>query len=199
VARAAKKESLPLPPLKLPSYAAPQCKNFISDSGELGPWGEKFLQAIRAVDNKYQEQKNSSCFQNDAKVGVLCPGFRKLRTPEKEAFWVHTAACIAHFESSCRPTASARGSYDKAIGLFQLEFTTRRRAISERDPVFCQTKSKSTNVTTNIDFQTQCTASIIADVHCKRGHPLGGRVGYWEELNHSSGKITRCARRFPKC
>src|SRR5690606_21225454 len=104
-------------------------------------------------------------------------------------------ASIAMVESSCNPEATNKhGTNGRADGLFQLEYSKDLRRQSGRDKVFCRTRIPYK--TSKLDFQIECSLSIIKDVHCgsSRIRPLNWRGGYWEKLRQN-GRITQKIKR----
>lgn len=182
---------------------SPKCSQFIDASGQIGEWGRGLLEAIDLVDQDFkQENGGKSCFYDVMTAPKVCPKFKKFPPQKKMAFWTYTFASIAQIEASCNPSAQAKGTYGIADGLFQLEYDTRLRRRSERDPDFCSTRRPVD--TQGLTFQFQCAASIFKDFYCKASPPrsLSDTQGYWEELRYkpkNRKRIISMIKQFPGC
>jgi hypothetical protein len=180
------------PKVVLDSRFNARCRNFIDSGGDLGPWGKKIVSTIHNIEN-------NACFTSGALVEDLCPKYSSLSDEEKDLFWVWAYASIAQVESSCDTEAkNHNATYGRADGLFQLEYSRSLRRQSGRDAVYCRTTIPYP--TTKVDFQIECTTSIIKDVHCSSEPPrsLNWQSGYWHRLR-GDGTITQKIRSFPLC
>jgi hypothetical protein len=177
------------------------CHNFITSDGKLGPWGLLGIKALGDVDRGYIKNTGRSCFYDDLIMNDLCPAFKKFTKSEKNLYWGHVLASIAMDESTCNPNAQNRkGTNGIADGLFQLEYSKTLRY--HRDPDFC--KAKEAYPTTKFDFQMECTASIIRDIHCERDRRLTYELGYWHKLRQPPREkkdrdIVALIKEFPLC
>lgn len=186
--------------VKLSSRYNARCKNFITDEGKLGPWGQLAMKAFDAVDQPFKKEFGQSCFYEAMDVSDVCPNFKNFDMAKKKLFWAYVLASIAQDESSCDPNGRNHSAPNSiADGLFQLEYARHVRA--GRDKKFC--KTDRAYETTKMDFQLECTASILRDVHCKNNRRLTYHGGYWQELRKYPGKpdrnIVKLIKGFPSC
>lgn len=101
------------------------CDKFLNDKGEAGEWGKIILKKMNSLSEK---QMKESFLSNDIPdMPFVCPRFHEFSDELKKKFWVWTFASIAWEESSCNPGASAAGINCKAVGLLQLEDSSRLR------------------------------------------------------------------------
>lgn len=179
------------------------CTNFIKRDGSYGPWGQEMVKAMRDVE----AAKGKSIFFGSGpsaiKFGQRCKNtryFQSLSRGQQEHIWVWLWASIAQAESSCNPNVDARGiwnprfgRYNKADGLFQLEYHTSTRNANGRDRRFCPDRTNTKAIT----FQMQCAASIMADNQA--GEYVKDSGSYWQKLRLNGGQIFNLLRRHPLC
>ncbi len=181
----------------------PSCRNFISSDGSLGSWGTQMIAAMRRVESA----KGRSCFFGRSsaaiKFGQRCRSteyFQGLTQSQQEHIWVWLWASVAQAESSCQTDVQVNGiwnrrygRYNRADGLFQLEYNTQTRNANGRDRRFCPDSTNSQALT----FQFECAASIMADTQC--GDYLKDSGSYWQKLRSSRGQIWNLLSRHPLC
>jgi hypothetical protein len=102
-----------------------RCEKFFDNKGELGPWGDSVIKAIKKLPP--EEQKLSFFSNTIPDMNFICPQFSQFSNDLKLKFWAWTFASIAWQESSCQPTNISQGINCRAIGLLQLEDTRELR------------------------------------------------------------------------
>lgn len=179
------------------------CSSFVRSNGQLGDFGRRTLAAIRAID------PDNSCFLGGG-IPIsdrVCPNYKHFSPQQRERYWVYHFAAMAYRETSCNPEISGDGG--RSDGLFQLEFDNQLRKTNDnhgrnRGPA-C--KPGIPWNTRELNFQFNCTASIMKLVNCRRNldKPLGngtrGSVA-WSGLIKPSGKlgvISSELKKFPGC
>lgn len=161
------------------------CAGFVNSKGQLGSWG-RFLQQTLS------RSRQSTLFSNSiGDQGRVCPRFGRMTDAEKEDFYVWLVASMANYESSCRPSARARGVNGTAAGLLQLH-------LHHEHLYGCRRGMNSLNPHQNIE----CGLTILnADIaRTKKFFP--GRNNYWEVLRpHTrAGKATlKLVKSYMKC
>lgn len=184
----------------LPGGAARDCRQFVSPNGELGDYGRRTIAAIRAQD------PGNNCFLG-GQIPIsrhVCPNYRNFSPRQRERFWVYTFASISHDEATCRPNVSGDGG--SSDGLFQLEWSNSLRRRNDnngrnRGPACKPGISWNTR---ELNFQFNCTASIIKRMLCNRNtdRPLGNgspSTIFWSQFQRTNGDISNMVRRFPGC
>jgi len=130
----------------------------------------------------------------------ICPKYSNFSLRRKQKFLAFLFAGLANNESSCRlETGLVPATNGAASGLLQLEHEKHLRKSSGRDKDLCKTHTVWN--TSDLNFQMQCSVSIIRDYHkCSRDKPrvLNYPTGYWENLR-SERVVTQKARKFPGC
>ncbi len=101
------------------------CEKFLTDTGEVGEWGQLILKTIDSIPP--EELKDSFLSNNIPDMGFVCPRFSEFSDELKKKFWVWSFASIAWEEASCKPREAAQGVNCKAVGLLQLEDSRRLR------------------------------------------------------------------------
>lgn len=173
------------------------CSNFIKADGSLGSYGTKLIAAFDRV--------GSDCMYEGFNPVHICPNYSTFKKPQKQKFFAFLFAIIAHYESSCKKGASAPGTNDLAVGLFQLEDSKRARKAAGRSAQFCAS-NRAVNAY-DLTFQMECAASTFLSFHCEKGIPPGQCLpgkkkpvcGYWQKLNSPKRAITKTAKLFPGC
>jgi hypothetical protein len=172
-----------------PEVFNPRCQNYISAEGEIGPWGQRVLNALDNV--------GADCFYEDINLKTLCPKYTSFSQAKRSQFWAYVYASITMAESSCNPYAEARGVNDKATGLLAMERTARTRRSLGRDPIFCKTQKEVNPF--DLTFQFECSAAILRDHSCGGNRPLMNSQSYWQRLRFNNPKIPYWIRNFPGC
>jgi hypothetical protein len=172
------------------------CQNFIAADGSIGPWGQEFLEGMRAVD----QREGTNCFGGGIDFGQRCPGFSNLSQSQKDHVWIWLWAATAQAESSCQTDAQVNGIYNPkygrhntADGLMQLEYRTETRNANARDTEFCPNNADSQAVR----FQARCSAHIMAKAQCP-GY-LKNPNSYWLKMGRDKGTIWDLLKRHPLC
>ncbi len=182
---------LPSPPKaviklqKLSPAFANQCRNFITKSGELGPWGRILVSEMK----KYPiftnpKNKVEISYRVGDKMEAICPMYQQMSKQEKylAMTWVMTA--VADIESDCEPSGLNRNATNgRAIGLFQMEEKDSTRQGGGRGPA-CRGHLNMFDAATNI----ACATSIMSDV-LEKGRGLANPDwNYWQPLRSRSKK-----------
>ncbi|MES2769212.1 MAG: hypothetical protein V4596_08705 [Bdellovibrionota bacterium] len=173
------------------------CEGFINKEGNLGAWGKAGVEEFKKVCNE--------CFFGEKSIDVkdICPKFKNFSQTQKEYFWAWTLASMAYPESTCRVQVrvkgtKVRGHQEYAVGILQLEESSRRRRGRGHE---CQPKAKESLYTPR--FQFRCAASIIQDTRYDEGRPLWGSANqYWQKLRGlggEGGRISKYISQFPGC
>lgn len=90
---------------------ADRCIDFADEVG-LGKWGNFIVEEM--TPDRYPDLYNGS---DD--LSKLCPNYQNLNE-KKSLVWVVILNAMAHLESSCNPSETAKGPYSTAKGLLQL-------------------------------------------------------------------------------
>lgn len=174
-----------------------RCSSFIKSDGSLGSYGTRLMAAFDRVGN--------DCMYDGFNPANICPNYKKFKKADKQKFFAFLFAIIAHYESSCNKRASAPGTNDLAVGLFQLEDSKRARKAAGRSNQFCAA-DRPVNAY-DLTFQMECAADTFLTFHCNKNIPPGQCIkiqnkracGYWQKLNSPKGAITKKANLFPGC
>ena len=168
-----------------------QCRNFIQSDGSYGPWGLEMIDAMRSVERHHGRGIFFGDRDTMIRFGQRCKSteyFQSLTRAQQEHIWVWFWASVAQAESSCRPGIQVNGiwnprfgRFNRADGLFQLEYHTETRNANGRDRTFCPNRTN----TQAISFQTRCAASIMADT--QGGDFLMDSDSYWLKLRRQDG------------
>lgn len=106
-------------------YKGAKCEKFLTESGDQGEWGKVVTDQIKNLPS--DEVENSFYSNNIPDMDFICPNFKSFSKELKLKFWVWTFASISWEESTCNPKASAQGINCKAVGLLQLEGSSKLR------------------------------------------------------------------------
>lgn len=122
---------------------------------------------------------------NSAKLGSLveggsvkakyCSRYGKMTAKEKSIVWVFILTAMAHFESNCTRTASAKGPNGTAYGYFQLHRGHEQEY--DGDKGICQKGDAAKPVAAS-----RCTLSMLDKQFVNRQGELFSNKSYWDVL-----------------
>ncbi len=122
--------------------------------------------------------KNAEKFPNLLEGGSLnhyCRQYSRMEVDEKAMVWVLVLTMMAHFESSCKLTAKAKGPNGTARGYYQLH---QGREGDYDGP----TKACAKNASLNGKLSSECTLGMI-EIQLDRDHgQLFSSKSYWDVL-----------------
>lgn len=178
-------------------------------SGEIGrALSNLFLEGTRplhqnqnALDNVAESSK-LKILDNLYKGGTVktkyCPRYAKMTAKERSIVWVFILTAMAHFESSCKPTATNKGGPNgTAYGFYQLHRGF--EANYDGDKGICQNGDAGKPIAAS-----KCTLAMLEKQFEVREGELFSSKSYWDVLrpSGSSGKwsvIRRALMRSSLC
>jgi hypothetical protein len=170
---------------------ANKCEIFMKKEDHLGPLGESVYQLLA--------QKNSD-FEKVLEGGNItryCPKYAEMAQDQKAFVWTLIMTTMAHFESSCKISASIKGPNGMTYGYYQLHKGQESRYV--RNKRHC-----SNNSSQDGKLSSACALSMINDQLNRTGGNLFSRDSYWDVLRpqghaQKADDIQRALSRFSLC
>lgn len=155
-----------------------ECVSFMNKDLVLGSVGKAIYNSIGS---------NSDLYPNlvwGGSISKYCSKYPKMALKQKALVWVMLMTAMAQFESSCQPTASAKGPNGTAYGLYQLHKG------KEDDYNSGAIKACRKNASKDPIASTTCALMMIENQLEKSGGKLFYNESYWDVLrpNGQSGK-----------
>lgn len=107
-----------------------------------------------------------------------CPRYGKMTAKEKSIVWVFILTAMAHFESTCNTTASAKGPNGTAYGYYQLH--RGHEQSYDGDKGLCQKGDAAKPAAAS-----RCTLSMLDKQFANRQGELFSNKSYWDVLRPS--------------
>lgn len=142
------------------------CTSFVTLSSTLGPNGEYIMDQL--ATGQFDEMMTSRSLQS------FCPRYAQMSVRQKSIIWVLILTTMAHFESSCDPSQTARGPNGTARGLFQLH--QGHEAYYDGSENTCVT-----NASYDSTKSIRCTMGMINN-QLKESNTLFYSRSYWDVL-----------------
>ena len=148
---------------------ADDCVAFMNKEQFLGPLGSSIYRRIALNGKAYPYLLRGGDINNS------CPKYRRMNEKQKGLVWVLVLTMIAHFESSCKLTANAKGPNGTVQGLYQLhkgketEYTDDKNACPK-------------NASLNANQSSGCMLAMLNDQIEKMNGKLFAAKSYWDVL-----------------
>jgi hypothetical protein len=171
---------------------ADKCEIFMKKEDLLGPIGQKVFDL---VDGKGADFPHVLAGGN---VTRYCSRYSAMSRDQRAFVWALIMTTIAHFESSCRITASIKGPNGRTWGFYQLHKGQESRY--ERGAKnYCPK-----NASQDPKISTACALSMIDDQLKRTDGNLFSRDSYWDVLRpngeaRKADDIQRALARFSLC
>lgn len=167
-----------------------RCEQF-AENDSLGAYGEIIVKEVTSKTS--DNYKYSRLMQGPKDVTILCPAFKTMSEDEKAGFYVLVINSMAHYESSCDKSETAKGPNGKLKGLLQLHANSEQKYSSG-----CKNKDSFTPETT-----FRCGLSMLDD-QVRRHDQLFYKLSYWDVLrpgskNKKAQKITKAISNYSPC
>lgn len=164
---------------------ASNCKNFITETGALGPWGSFIASKIGPETHPY-------LFKPAKDMAKVCPKFKTMSDSEKERFWIWLVAAVANNESSCIEKVKAKGvNGATAAGLMQMH-------LGKEYVYKCKRGINSLNARDNLE----CGITILNNDIRRTGSVFPVKGNYYDTLRikREPGKRTlKMVRAYKPC
>lgn len=135
-------------------------------AGDVGrALSQTFLDNAQGLDN---------LVQGGSVRAKYCPQYSKMSSKEKSIVWVFILTAMAHFESNCTRTASAKGPNGTAYGYFQLH---RGHEENYGGGSFCQKGDAAKPLAAS-----KCTLGMLEKQFENREGELFSNKSYWDVL-----------------
>ncbi|MBC7464806.1 MAG: hypothetical protein H7256_02340 [Bdellovibrio sp.] len=148
---------------------ADECVAFMNKDQILGPLGSSIYK--RVVSNN----KDYPFLLRGGDINNICPRYGRMSEKQKGLVWVLVLTMVAHFESSCKLGAYAKGPNGTAQGLYQLhkgkeiEYTDNKNACPK-------------NASLNASQSSTCMLAMLDDQMEKMNGKLFAPKSYWDVL-----------------
>lgn len=156
---------------------ADECVAFMNKDQFLGPLGSSIYKRMTSNGKDYPYLLRGGDINNS------CPKYGRMNEKQKGLVWVLVLTMVAHFESSCKLKANAKGPNGTAQGLYQLhkgketEYTDNKNACPK-------------NASLNASQSSGCMLAMLDDQLEKMNGKLFAPKSYWDVLR-PQGKSKR--------
>ncbi|MFZ3231435.1 MAG: hypothetical protein WA160_14605 [Pseudobdellovibrio sp.] len=163
------------------------CKVFMDKDELLGSVGKSIFKSISTNSKNYPQ------LLSNGTLGKFCRKYPNMTTQRKALVWVMLMTAVAHFESSCSDSASAKGPNGTAYGLYQLHK-------GKEENYDGATKACIKNASLDPKLSSTCALMMIENQLTKSGGVLFYKDSYWDVLrpNGRSGKAKFIAETLVK-
>jgi hypothetical protein len=164
---------------------ANSCEKF-STENSLGQWGKAIRSDFMTSDYEYLEKGPRDIMR-------ICPTYTKMKKADKANFWVLVFNAMAHYESSCDASATAKGPNGSLKGLLQLHVGAEGKYAKS-----CENGDSKTPTDT-----FNCAFNMLND-QVRRDEDLFSRKSYWDVLRPQAAsrkalKITAAIKAYVPC
>ncbi|MEK2646305.1 hypothetical protein [Bdellovibrio sp. BCCA] len=162
-----------------------KCENFVDDE-KMGAWAKD----IRGI---YLSSDFKNLDEGARDIHRLCPTYSEMKPTDKANFWVLVINAMAHYESTCDKTETAKGPNGSLIGLLQLHHG--------KEGVYSKGCSNGDGNTAQGTFR--CALSMLND-QLRRDDNLFSNKSYWDVLRPKAAskrvpRITKAIQTYTPC
>lgn len=154
-----------------------RCESF-ADENRLGQWATSIRQT-------FSQKDFANLVAGSQDIVRVCPTYSQMKPTDKANFWVLVLNAMAHYESTCDKSESAKGPNGTVAGLLQLHLGNER--------VYSRGCANGDSATAEGTFR--CALSMLDD-QIRRDKSLFSNKSYWDVLRPKakSQRVPRIAK-----